>query len=168
MADLLEEIRRILERVGPKASPASWAFRFAAGSDGVETVLSGMITIGQLADDIATFRHIRSLDGEESEALGRIARLISKSVTFPCTGCRYFVFGCLMDILIPDYFNIHNGVRRALTKGLQPQKFYYLNRSKGHGRTSDCIGRGRCEADCPQYMGVRGELVEVASLLERM
>ncbi len=103
----------------------------------------------RLEDNITTFRHIRPLDGEEFEAPGRVVRLISESVVVPCTGCKYCVSGCPMDISIYDYFNIYNSARRALTKGLQPQRFYYLNRSKDHGRVSDYIGCGKCEVDCP-------------------
>lgn len=168
LANLPEEARAVLERADPEASQASWALRFAADIDGVETVLSGMSDMCQMSENIAIMKNPRPLDGEESEALRKVAAILNGGSAVPCTGCRYCIGGCSMDIPIPDYISIYNSAMNAPTKGLQPQRFYYMNRSAGHGKASDCIGCGRCEADCPQHIAIREELAKVASLLEKV
>lgn len=167
LADIPEEARAVLERECPGESPVSLALRFAAGVEGVETVLSGMSDSAQLRENVATMRDPKPLDDGELAALRKVAGIIGSRTAVPCTGCGYCLDGCPMNIPIPDYFTIYNNAARAPAKGLQPQRFYYLNRSAGHGKASDCIGCGRCETDCPQHIAIREKLVDVASLLER-
>lgn len=133
LADVPERVRALFSEADSDATPASWAMRFVAGLEGVETVLSGMSDMSQVEDNISTMACLRP-----------------------------------MDIPIPDYFQIYNSARMAPAKGLPPQRFYYLNRSKGHGKASDCIGCGRCEVNCPQHLPIRKDLEDVAGLLERL
>lgn len=168
LANLPEEAAEILRRVDPDATQASWALRFAAGLEGVDIVLSGMTDMCQMTENIEVMRDPKPLDGEETEALSRVADILNRGTAVPCTGCGYCTGGCPRDIPIPDYISMYNSAMSAPAKGLPPQRFYYLNRSAGHGKASDCIGCGRCEADCPQHIAIREELAKVASLFERV
>ena len=62
----LEEKMRKLE---PEMSPASWAFRFTAGLDGVIAILSGMNTLSQVRENTKLFKNLRPLTGEETQML---------------------------------------------------------------------------------------------------
>lgn len=168
LADIPDEAMAVLERECPGQSPVSLALRFAAGIDGVETVLSGMSDIAQMRENIATMKDPEPLDDREMAALRKVADVIGSKTAVPCTGCGYCIDGCPRDIPIPDFFSIYNNAMRAPSKGLQPQRFYYLNRSNGHGKASDCIGCGRCETDCPQHIDIRERLADVVSLLEKV
>lgn len=167
LANLPEEAAGVLRGIDPEASQVSWALRFAAGLENVDIVLSGMSDMNQMSENMALMRNLRPLDDEESEALRRVADILKKGNAVPCTGCGYCLGGCPKDIPIPDYISLYNSAISAPTKGLPPQRFYYLNTSAGHGKASECIGCGRCEADCPQHIAIRDELSKVASLFER-
>ncbi|MCL2654141.1 MAG: aldo/keto reductase, partial [Coriobacteriia bacterium] len=54
LATLPETAAKLLEVADPEASPASWALRFAASLPNVQAVLSGMSTLEQVEDNVAT------------------------------------------------------------------------------------------------------------------
>ena len=166
LANVPEPVGRMLAEAAPGMSPASWAMRFAGGIGCVETVLSGMTDLEQMRDNIRTMRDFRPLDPEEMEVLGRARAVIGSSVAVQCTGCRYCVDDCPKAIAIPEFFAIYNDAMCTPSKGLPPQRFYYLNLTESHGRASDCVGCGRCEASCPQRLPIRELLRDVAKRLE--
>ncbi len=166
LAKVPESVERMFSETAPGMSSASWAMRFAGGIGCVETVLSGMTDLEQMRDNIRTMRCFRSLDATEMEVLERAKAIINSSVAVPCTGCRYCVDECPKSIAIPEFFSIYNDAVGTPSKGLPPQRFYYLNLTETHGRASDCIGCGRCEDSCPQHLPIRELLKDVAKRFE--
>jgi predicted aldo/keto reductase-like oxidoreductase len=47
------------------------------------------------------------------------------------------------------------------------QDLYYMRRSEGRGKASDCIERGECEKRCPQRLAIRQFLKDVAGSFEQ-
>ena len=166
LANVPETVERMFEEAAPGMSPASWAMRFVGGIGCVETVLSGMTDLEQMRDNIRTMRDFRLLDENEREVLERAKKAINSSVAVQCTGCRYCVDDCPEAIAIPEFFSIYNDAVCTPSKGLPPQRFYYLNLTENHGKASDCIGCGRCEGSCPQHLPIRELLKDVAKRLE--
>ena len=166
LANVPAEVAEMFGEAAPGMSPASWAMRFAGGIGCVETVLSGMTDMDQMRDNIRTMRDLRPLDDHELEVLERAKGIIRSSVAVPCTGCRYCVDDCPKAIAIPEFFSIYNDAVGTPSKGLPPQRFYYLNLTGTHGKASDCIGCGRCEGSCPQHLPIRELLKDVARRLE--
>lgn len=167
LVNLPEEAAALLRQADPSASLASWAIRFAAGLDGVLTVLSGMSTPEQLEDNTAYMEHFRPLTPEAVRLLERTAEVIHSRAEIACTNCRYCTTECPKHIAIPDYFGLYNNMKRLKNTGYTAnQKVYYANLAKTHGKASDCIRCGLCEKNCPQRLPIRALLETVSRAME--
>ena len=62
-----------MRKTAPDASPASWAVRYAAGKEGVLTVLSGMSNLAQMRDNVSAMKDFTPLSGQEEIMLAEIA-----------------------------------------------------------------------------------------------
>lgn len=102
------EIQGIMKAQNPDLSIPSWAVRFCAGLDNILTVLSGMSTKAQLDDNVSYMEHFEPLSDKEHEVLKTVVEKLNAIPTIPCTGCRYCVDDCPMQIHIPDIFRAVN------------------------------------------------------------
>ena len=149
----------------PDASPASWAIRYCASLPNVLTVLSGMSNMEQLEDNTAYMQDFHPLNDEEQAIIARATQAISDSIAIPCTACRYCTDGCPQQIAIPGYFSLYNNMKQfPELKG--NCKLYYDLIAKSHGRASECIECGQCEAQCPQHIDIIDQLKQVAQAFE--
>ena len=144
------------------SSPASLAIRFAASLDNVRIVLSGMSTLEQVADNTAFMRDFIPLSDAEYELTEKIEHELKRSIKVPCTGCRYCMEVCPKNIAIPDYFGLLN--LHAVTGN--KSNMYYQRYSMKHGKASDCLKCGLCEANCPQHIPIREMLESFTALYE--
>ncbi len=133
-------------------SPAGYAIRFAAGFEGIVTVLSGMSTIEQMRENVGFMKNFRPLDEKEHEALEKVREAVRGAHLIQCTGCRYCAPGCPKEIPIPDIFACLNSkeLYHDWSTG-----YYYEVYTEGKGKAADCIQCGRCERICPQHLKVR-------------
>ena len=104
LAGMNNEIQGIMKAQNPDLSIPSWAVRFCAGLDNILTVLSGMSTKAQLDDNVSYMEHFEPLSDKEHEVLKTVVEKLNAIPTIPCTGCRYCVDDCPMQIHIPDIF----------------------------------------------------------------
>lgn len=167
LAKLPAEAQSILRALDPTRTNASWAIRFAAGLDGVKTVLSGVSDLAQMRDTISFMRDFEPLTEEEKSAVFRVADIVNGAVTIPCTGCGYCVDGCPKRIPIPTYFSLYNAEQIADNKQFSTQQTYYDNLIKSHGKASECIACKKCEHSCPQHIPVTEWLKKVARSFEQ-
>ena len=79
LAQVPESAAEQMRKAAPDASPASWAIRYAAGKDGVLTVLSGMSNLAQMKDNISAMKDFTPLTAREEIMLSDIARSIKES-----------------------------------------------------------------------------------------
>lgn len=164
LASADQEIEAEMKRVKPDASVASWALRFAASLPGVATVLSGMSTEEQMADNLKTFTHFEPLNEEEKEVIAKAQEALKKNPTVPCTACRYCCDGCPQGISIPDVFKALNTLRLYGEDG-RPHS-YYNKLVETSGRAGDCVQCGQCESVCPQHLSIIELLKEASEKLD--
>ncbi len=167
LANIPESAEMIFKSHSPNASVASWAVRFAASLPNVFMVLSGMSNMEQLEDNISYMSDFAPLKDDEYSAIDKVSRVLRGAVEIPCTSCGYCLdAGCPKDIQIPKYFTLFNTEKLLGSRDFSPHEEYYSNIAENHGKASDCIKCGKCEAACPQHLKIRDMLVRVKDLFE--
>lgn len=159
LASLREENSTRLKAIRPKATDASWGFRFLQGLPNVKMVLSGMSNLAQMQDNLATFARRDTLNPEETELLLSIARGMMDSI--PCTACRYCCEGCPKGLDIPALLAVYNELRVTPTVNAA-MRVEFLPEEK---KPTACIACGKCARSCPQNIDIPRALKELAEKL---
>ena len=94
LANPPKEVTEVLRQANPKASPSSWAIRFAASLDGVITVLSGMSNMEQMEDNLSYMKEFQPLTTEEQKIVETAREIFNAFPKVPCTACAYCMKGC--------------------------------------------------------------------------
>lgn len=145
-------------------SPASYAIRYAAGTQGVVLVLSGMSSLAQLRDNIGFMRQFEPLSAAERDAIERVRGIFKSKNLIPCTACRYCIDGCPQHIAIPDVFACMNAKENFHSRNTS---YYYNDVLTAHsGKASSCVQCGKCERICPQHLPIRSLLKAAAAAFE--
>ena len=165
LAKLTPELEARFRAVRPEASIASWALRFVASLPGVMTVLSGMSSPEQMADNIKTITHFEPLTNAEKAVVEDVRRVIMSVEQIGCTACRYCTDGCPMNIAIPDVFRAVNTMK-LYHEEFRPKSFYKGLIGQGHGRAADCVACGQCESVCPQHLPIIELLKDASAYLD--
>lgn len=162
LIDLPQAARDVLEGLNG-GSLASYALRYVASFEGIKMILSGMSSEEQMENNLATMKAVRPLDEREMAAIDQVVQILRNQNQIPCTKCQYCTERCPKNINIPRLFAIENTkreFRNAYTEG------DFQMAVKDRGKPSDCIGCGLCEKACPQFIGIRRLLKEIAKSYE--
>lgn len=158
------KIRALMDEVAPGASYASWAIRFAAGLDGILTVLSGMSDVAQVRDNVSYMGDFHPLDEREMAVIGKAREILGSARDIPCTACGYCTEGCPRHIHIPDVFAAMN--KQLVGGQLAEARVDYREAVRAGNFASACIACGKCEDVCPQHIDIIAQLRECATTLE--
>ena len=167
LADLPEEAGKVLKKLHPDWSEASWAIRYAASLKNVMVVLSGMSNQQQLLDNTTYMKDVNPLTESEMEAVTQVVKIMKSQSVIPCTACQYCVEGCPVNIPIPKYFELYNVEKQSKVIGFSVHSVYYEDLTKTHGKASECIKCGKCESSCPQHLTIRKYLEMVSETFDR-
>ena len=150
--------REVYDSLSPSRSSASYALRFVGGFDNIAMILSGMSSIEQMRDNISVMKDFEPLSAEEMAAVEKVRGIFRALGTIACTGCRYCTEVCPQDIIIPEIMAMLNQQKMFAGGG---NFWQYEDLAKGHGKASQCLECGACEAACPQHLPIR-ELLKTA------
>ncbi len=165
LARVPEAVERLFKDYNPDASPASWAIRYCASLPGVLTVLSGMSNMKQMEDNTGYMQDFQPLNDEEQAILAQATEVIRNSIAIQCTACHYCSEGCPQQIAIPEYFSLYNTLQQFPDQKSNSQLYYDLV-AKNHGKASECLECGQCEAQCPQHIDIIDNLKSVTEAFE--
>ena len=162
LAALGEEFMEKLRPLRPEETAAGWSFRFLQSLPGVGMTLSGMSSMEQLKQNLATYETDAPLNEAEQAVLLGIAGEMAARTAVPCTGCRYCTSYCPMELDIPRLLELYN--EHVFTGGgfLAPMALSALPEDK---QPSACVGCGACAAVCPQSIDIPGALADFCERL---
>ena len=156
-----ESVVEIFKKAEPDASPASWAVRFAAGLEGVITVLSGMSNIQQMQDNLSYMKTFTGLTEQQRETLKNAQEALAKVPLIPCTSCNYCAKVCPQNIGISGSFMAMNYLTLYGSKERAKGQEGWLVGRHGKEQADKCIKCGKCEQVCPQHIAIRETLDSV-------
>lgn len=150
LAQLNDEAAGMLKKAQPDSSIASWGLRYAASLPNVVTVLSGMNSMDQLKDNIATMDSFRPVDDSEKELLYEAGAVYNRAGAVACTGCGYCQ-PCPQGVNIPRIFSVYNHYRLLNFRIPFDNGYSTLNDKE---KASSCNNCGQCMEKCPQGLGI--------------
>ena len=163
LSELPPEAKALFDARHPELSPSQWALRFVRALPGVETVLSGMSSVEQMAENM-----MESLPLEEGdlEVYVEVRKILESYHAIQCSTCGYCLSNCPVHIAIPRYFKLYN---EHASKPDDDWKILpnYQSIAKHNGKASECIACGACEEHCPQGIKIIDWLKEVAEAFEK-
>ncbi len=164
LASLCERSIALLRGVEPDKTPASWALRFAASLPSVVTVLSGMSSMEQVRDNVATMTDFKPLSEADKSVLDEALKIYVSSGAIPCTSCRYCE-DCPKSIDIPTLFTTYNQYKTTGSKAKFMNTYDFIEEGR---RAHDCVSCGKCEALCPQSIKIPEYMEKIADLAKEL
>jgi len=158
LATLPEEQMKKLQHLRRDDSGARWALRWLQSIPEVAVVLSGMSTLEQIKENVATFDSHNPVNEDEKKLLSEVADSMLSWI--PCTACRYCTEGCPMELDIPRIIAAYNGVRNG-----ENAAKYNLDEADPSRDPRRCVGCGACAAICPQNIAIPEIMPAFAAML---
>lgn len=163
----------------PEASAASWAFRYAGTPESILTVLSGMVYMEHLQENIITYSPLDPIDETERDLLEKeVADIMLNADYIQCTACEYCM-PCTYGIDIPGVFAHYN---RCVTEGNRLKNSNDENYKKARRaflvgydqsvprlrQANHCIACNECTHHCPQSIDIPKEMQRVDLYAEQL
>ncbi|MBN1445850.1 MAG: aldo/keto reductase [Candidatus Omnitrophica bacterium] len=144
-------------------SAAELALKFVLSNTNVHAAFSGMSTMEQLKENIATVSDEALFSPDDIKRLDRVFEDRKKLLDLYCTGCRYCL-PCPNKVNIPRIFHLYNlSEVYGLTEKAK-KDYLALNPEE---KASACLGCGECEKKCPQKIPIRKKLKEISSYFKK-
>ena len=161
LASLSPKNEEKLKALRPDEKIPAWGFRFLQSVPEVTMVLSGMSSMEQMKENIATFAEDKPVTDEEMETLMEVTD--SMLDILPCTACRYCTTHCPQKLDIPTLLALYNEVRFA--NGLITHMA--VEAMPEDKRPHACIGCQSCEAVCPQQLEIAKAMADFTEKLNQ-
>ena len=178
LANVPQYLARKMKERDPKASIASWAFRYAGTPSGVLTVLSGMTYMEHLKDNLLSYCPLKPLTKEENAFLEDIGKQIAGMEMIPCNDCKYCM-PCPYGVDIPGIFTHYNKCKNEGTLPVDSQSPEFrryrreyliglMRRVESARQPQHCIGCHQCESHCPQRIRIPDELHKIDEFIAQL
>ncbi|MBW2622497.1 MAG: aldo/keto reductase [Deltaproteobacteria bacterium] len=147
-----ESVKKLWASTPAQYSPPAWALRWVWNQPEVSTVLSGMSTMRQVEENVASAEMSEpgNLSNEELSLIGQVREEYYKISPIACTACEYCM-PCPNEVNIPDVFKFYNEgyiyddhrIARFRYRQLLPEQ-----------QASNCEACLECEEQCPQELPI--------------
>jgi predicted aldo/keto reductase-like oxidoreductase len=147
-----ENVQKLWDTAETPRTAAGWALQWLWNKPEISTVLSGMSSMAQMQENIASAEQalIGSLTSAEIELVSKVCQAYQLLSPVPCTSCRYCL-PCPNGVDIPRNFAILNdGIMYGKLDGSR-RDYKWIPPGKDETiLASACIGCCECESKCPQ------------------
>jgi uncharacterized protein len=156
-----ETVGRVWDESSLAMTPADRALQWLWNQSEVSVVLSGMSTLDQVTQNLASAERsgIDTLPESERELFSQARDAFRELSPIPCTDCKYCQ-PCPQGVKIPLAFSIYN---EKIMYGDQGDA---ISTFSDYGRASTnvqkCVACGQCEEACPQQIPIIEWLAKVA------
>lgn len=164
LAKFSDDINAKFTAMDPNASIASFALRFVGSMPNVKVVLSGMSTMEQVEDNLATFSNFKPLTKEEYAGIDDVVNTLRSRIKSPCTGCRYCM-PCPAGVDIPGNFSAWNNLH--MYQSYDVVSWAWESTIGDKCQAKNCIECGKCEKICPQHISIREDLKKVQADMDK-
>lgn len=160
LANPPDSIKSIFNKFEKKYSPAEWALRWLFNQDKISTILSGVGSMEQLAENIriANSSDEISLSAEEISKIDEARILYKERIKVSCTKCNYCQ-PCPNGVNIPRNFGLYNDI--FMYDNPVPPRITYQKFMLEMEKASNCIQCGECDDKCPQK-------IEISNLMDKV
>jgi predicted aldo/keto reductase-like oxidoreductase len=159
---LPDPIKAYWDSVDVKRTPAEWGLKWVAHFPEVMTILSGMSTFGQVAENIRILSDAETLTARELAIIDKVAAEYNKLVPYSCTACKYCM-PCPVRLNIPYIISLRN----EATIFADPEKSAFAIKTFARPQPSACVACRQCEEQCPQHLPIAHIMEESARMFER-
>ncbi|MBC7260584.1 MAG: aldo/keto reductase [Chloroflexi bacterium] len=158
-----EPVQKIWESAPKKRTPADWALQWLWNQPEVSVVLSGMSTMQQVEENLASADRsgIGILSQEELDIIARVRAKYNELCPIPCTACGYCM-PCPSGVDIPRVFRQFN--YGAIYNAVEEARSGYQNIPE-QARADKCSECHQCEELCPQHIPISTWMKRVDQVL---
>lgn len=147
---------------GGAATTAAAALQFVLSNPDVSCACSGMSTLEQLRENVATVESFSGVGREEHARMEAILDEMSALGDKFCTGCSYCM-DCPHGVDIPGNFRLYNLARVYGLADWAKEQYAAMDGSK---RAESCTRCGECEPKCPHDLPIMHQLEQVKAALK--
>jgi predicted aldo/keto reductase-like oxidoreductase len=163
LADPPEKVRRVFGGAAHHRSPADWALQWLWNQPEVSVVLSGMSTLLQVTENIASANAsgVNSLSAAELVLIDRAREAFEGLSPIPCTRCEYCM-PCPSGLNIPRLFERFN---RAVMYDAFDEARWIYEHLHPEERACECAQCLQCEDLCPQHIEISEWMKRIHAVL---
>lgn len=139
----------VWEMIATDRTPADWALQWLWNQPEVSVILSGMSTMPQVEENLASAAAsgVGSMTVEELELIASAREKIRQLSPIPCTKCEYCL-PCPNGVNIPRNFEVYN--EGAMYNDHDNARNTYKRWISDDAKAAQCIQCQECESKCPQ------------------
>ena len=158
-------IQQLWRQAKPQRTPVEWALQWLWDQPAVSTVLSGMSSLPQVKENLASADRsgVNALTSQQRETVEKVRQAYHQREGVPCTGCQYCL-PCPSGVNIPRIFKIFNAAQMRGSRAQARQDYQNLDPGQ---RVDQCRQCHRCEQTCPQAIKIATRLQQAHEFLTR-
>jgi len=160
----LPSSKPIWESAPQQRTPADWALQWLWNQPEVSVALSGMSTLEQVQENIASanISGVGQLGADELSLIDKVSEAIKSVSPIPCTSCEYCL-PCPNEVNIPRNFTVYNEF--AMYNDARHSRFVYSRFIPDDEKAANCIQCEECLSKCPQDIPISTWLPVVEEVL---